>query len=29
MLNRIALDKSDYLGKNGFGVKKPSKDDMP
>ena len=29
MLNWIVLKRTDYLHKNGFGVKQPSKVDMP
>ena len=29
MLNRIVWNKTDYLHKNGFGVKYPTKVDMP
>ena len=29
MLNWIVLNRTDYLDKNGFGVKQPTKIDMP
>ena len=29
MLNWIVLNRTDYLHKNGFGVKKPTKVDIP
>ena len=29
MLNWIVLNRTDYLHKNGFGVKLPTKVDMP
>ena len=29
MLNWIVLNRTDYLHKNGFGVKQPAKGDMP
>ena len=29
MLNWILLNRTDYLQRNGFGVKKPTKADMP
>ena len=29
MLNRIVLNRTDYLHKNGFGIKEPTKVDMP
>ena len=29
MLNWIVWNRTDYLHKNGFGVKKPTKVDMP
>ena len=29
MLNWIVLNRTDYLHKNGFGVKGPTKVDMP
>ena len=29
MLNRIVLNRTDYLHKNGFGVRYPTKVDMP
>ena len=29
MLNWIVLNRTDYLHKNGFGVKQPTKVDVP
>ena len=29
MLNRILWNRTDYLHKNGFGIKEPTKVDMP
>ena len=29
MLNWIVFNRTDYLHKNGFGVKQPTKVDMP
>ena len=29
MLNQIVLNRTDYLHKNGFGIKYPPKVDMP
>ena len=29
MLNRIVWNRADYLYKNGFGIKQPTKVDIP